>query len=182
MQLKDAIRERRSVRNFKAEPVPHEVINEIMEDVRFVPSWKNTQIVRYYLVEDPALKTRFDEGEFCYGFMYNANTLKRAPQVMVMAYRKGVSGHDADGSSSTPKGDDFWEAFDCGVAAQTFCLLAQEKGIGTVIQGYFDDRKVAEALGIPEDYSVGAVIPLGYPDEDPKAPKRIEADELITFI
>ena len=42
MQLKDAIRERRSVRNFKAEPVPHEVINEIMEDVRFVPSWKNT--------------------------------------------------------------------------------------------------------------------------------------------
>lgn len=182
MQLKDAIRERRSVRNFKPEPIPHEVINEIMENVRFVPTWKNTQIVRYYLVEDPALKARFDAGEFCYGFTYNANTIKRAPQVMVLAYRKGVSGHEKDGSNATPKGDDFWEAFDCGIAAQTFCLLAHEKGIGTVIQGYFDDAMIAEALNIPEGYSVGAVIPIGYPEEEPKTPKRVEAEELIKIV
>ena len=149
MELKEAVRERRSVRHFKAEPVPHEVIMEIMEDVRFVPSWKNTQVARYYLVEDPALKARFDEGEFCYGFTYNAGTLKRAPQVMVMAYRKGISGHEKDGSNATPKGDDFWEAFDCGIAAQTFCLLAHERGIGTVIQGYFDDRFSSTNRGGP---------------------------------
>ena len=182
MKLKEAVRERRSVRHFKAEPVPHEVIMEIMEDVRFVPSWKNTQVARYYLVEDPAIKARFDEGEFCYGFTYNAGTLKRAPQVMVMAYKKGISGHEKDGSNATPKGDDFWEAFDCGIAAQTFCLLAHERGIGTVIQGYFDDAMIAEALNIPEGFSIGAVIPMGYIDEESKTPVRKEAGELITFI
>jgi nitroreductase len=128
------------------------------------------------------LKARFDEGEFCYGFTYNAGTLKRAPQVMVMAYKKGISGHEKDGSNATPKGDDFWEAFDCGIAAQTFCLLAHERGIGTVIQGYFDDAMIAEALNIPEGFSIGAVIPMGYIDEESKTPVRKEAGELITFI
>ena len=182
MELREAVRERRSIRHFKPEPVPHEVIMEIMEDVRFVPTWKNTQIVRYYLIENPAMKARFDEGEFCGGLMYNADTIKRAPQVMVMAYKKGLSGYGNDGALATTKSDDFWEAFDSGIAAQTFCLLAHEKGIGTVIQGYFDGEELAKALGLPEDFAVCAVIPMGYHDDAPMAPKRVEAEELITII
>ncbi|MBQ1689633.1 MAG: nitroreductase family protein, partial [Firmicutes bacterium] len=61
-------------------------------------------------------------------------------------------------------------------------LLAHERGIGTVIQGYFDDAMIAEALNIPEGFSIGAVIPMGYIDEESKTPVRKEAGELITFI
>ena len=180
MELTEAVKERRSVRNFDEKPVPHEVIEEIVEAARFSPSWKNSQIVRYVLAESPEIKGKLDTGDYCYGFKYNAAAISNAPQVMILIYKKNISGFEKDGSFSTPKGD-FWEAFDCGLAAQTFCLLAHERGIGTVIQGYFDDAKIAELLELPEDMGVGAVIPMGYIGEENKAPRRKEVSELISY-
>lgn len=180
MELTTAVKERRSVRKYEARPVPHEVIEEIIEIARYSPSWKNSQIVRYYLVESKEIKSELETGEYSYGFTYNAKALENAPQIMILVYEKKHSGFDNDGSFSTPKGD-FWEAFDCGLAAQTFCLLAHERGIGTVIQGYFDDAKLAELLELPEGMSVGAVIPMGYIGEKNTAPKRKEVSELLMY-
>ncbi|MBR3375232.1 MAG: nitroreductase family protein, partial [Firmicutes bacterium] len=61
------------------------------------------------------------------------------------------------------------------------CLLAHERGIGTVIQGYFDDAKLAELLELPEGVSVGAVIPMGYIGEENKAPRRKDVSELLNY-
>ena len=180
MELRQAVKERRSIRKFMDRPVPHEDIEEIIEAARYSPSWKNTQITGYVLVESPEMKEKLGSGDYCYGFMFNAKTLKSAPQIMILTYKKGVSGFEKDGSFATPKGE-FWEAFDVGIAAQTFCLMAHEKGIGTVIQGYFDDAKLAELLELPEDMSVGAVIPMGYFEEAPAAPQRKEVSELLTY-
>ena len=44
-----------------------------------------------------------------------------------------------------------------------------------------DAEKVAELLNIPENEVVVALVPIGYPDEEPKAPKRKEVAELLTF-
>ena len=71
--------------------------------------------------------------------------------------------------------------FDAGVAAQTFCLAAHEKGIGSVIQGIFDEAKAASILGIPEDRELVAFIPIGYPAESPVAPKRKSVSDLLSF-
>ena len=53
MDLITGIKERRSVRRFADKPVPRELIAEVVEIARFAPSWKNTQIARYIVVEDP---------------------------------------------------------------------------------------------------------------------------------
>ena len=180
MELTTAVKERRSVRKYEAEPVPHEMIEEIIEAARFAPSWKNTQIPGYVLVETPDLKDKIASGEYSFGFTYNRKALMNAPQIMILTYKKGISGFEKDGSYSTPK-DEFWEAFDCGAAAQTFCLLAHERGIGTVIQGYFDDAKLAELLELPIDIGVGAVIPMGYIGEKNTAPRRKDVSELICY-
>ena len=180
MELTKAVKTRRSVRKYEDRPVPHEVIEEIVEAARYSPSWKNSQIVRYVVAESSEVKGALDTGDYCFGFTYNKAAINNAPQVMILVYQKNVSGFDKDGSFSTPKGD-FWEAFDCGLAAQTFCLLAHERGIGTVIQGYFDDAKISELLGLPEDMGVGAVIPMGYAAEDNKAPKRKDVTELVSY-
>ena len=180
MELTTAVKERRSVRKYEERPVPHEVIEEIIKAARFAPSWKNSQIVRYVIVEDPEIKSKLDTGDYCFGFTYNAGAISRAPQVLILTYKKNRSGFEKDGSFSTPKGD-FWEAFDCGIAAQTFCLLAHERGIGTVIQGYFDDAKLAKLLKLPEGIGVGAVIPMGYIGENNAAPKRKEVSELLSY-
>ena len=180
MELMTAVKERRSVRKYEERPVPHEVIEEIIEAARYAPSWKNTQVPGYVLVESPELKEKISSGEYSFGFTYNRKALINAPQIMILTYKKGISGFEKDGSFSTPKGA-FWEAFDCGSAAQTFCLLAHERGIGTVIQGYFDDAKLAELLELPEGVSVGAVIPMGYIGEENKAPRRREVSELLSY-
>ena len=67
------------------------------------------------------------------------------------------------------------------VASEAFCLAAYEKGLGTVIMGIFDDDKVAEILNVPAERDVIALIPIGYPAEEPTAPRRKPVEELLTF-
>ena len=71
--------------------------------------------------------------------------------------------------------------FDTGIATQTLCLAAHEYGVGSVIMGIFDAEKVAELLHIPENEVVVALVSIGYPDEEPKAPRRKDVAELLTF-
>lgn len=71
--------------------------------------------------------------------------------------------------------------FDAGIAAQTFCLAAWERGVGTVITGYFDEEKITRLLNLPENQKVGCVIGFGYPDEEPAAPKRKSVEDLLTY-
>ena len=72
--------------------------------------------------------------------------------------------------------------FDAGVASQTFCLAAHEQGLGTVIMGIFDEDKVAQLIQMPEDREMVALIALGYPNEEPIAPKRKTVDDLLTIM
>ena len=179
MDVSQAIKTRRSIRKYKQEAVPHELIEEIVADAAYAPSWKNTQIARYVLVEDRAAIDKMAE-EMVLDFKFNEKTLKSCPAVMVLTYVTGRSGYERDGSFSTPKEAGF-EMFDAGVAAQTFCLAAWERGVGTVITGYFDEEKIIELLKLPEDRKIGCVIGLGYPDEEPAAPKRKSVSDLLTY-
>lgn len=181
MELSQAIKERRSIRKFKDEAVSHEVLSEIVELARFAPSWKNTQVARYIVVEDKEAKEKLASDECTYNFAFNQNTIKGAAALVVLTYVEGRSGFDKDGSFSTPK-EDRWQNFDCGLAAMNFCLAAYEKGVGSVILGYFDDKAIKEVIAIPEGQSVGALIAIGYPDEAPAPTKRKEVADLLSFI
>ena len=171
MNSLECIRTRRSVRKFTEQKVPHELLEELVETARFAPSWKNTQIVRYIAVEDAALKARIAE---------EAAIIGGAPVLMVVTYLEGRCGYERDGSFSTTKGDR-WQNFDCGVAAQTFALAAHEKGLGSVILGIFEEKKLAELLELPEGQTVACLIPLGYPAEEPAPPKRKEVSDLLSY-
>ena len=179
MDVSQAIRSRRSIRKYKQETVPHKVIEEIVADAAYAPSWKNTQIARYILVEDRAAIDKMAE-EMVLDFKFNEKTLKSCAALMALTYITGRSGFERDGSYATPKEAGF-EMFDAGIAAQTFCLAAWERGVGTVITGYFDEEKIIDLLHIPENQKVGCVIGLGYPDEEPAAPKRKSVEELLTY-
>lgn len=181
MDLIKGIQERRSIRKFKEMPVPHEVIEAVVAAASFAPSWKNTQTARYIVVEKKELIQTIASDAYMAGFSYNVKTVAGAPALVILTTVKGRSGYERDGSFSTPKGDR-WEAFDAGIAAQTFCLAAHEKGLGTVIMGIFDEQKIAELIGLPEGQEIAALIPVGYPDVNPEAPKRKAASELLTFL
>lgn len=180
MELIQGIRERRSIRKFEDRPVPRELLREVVETAAYAPSWKNTQTARYLVVDDKE-KIRELAGEACMlGFEKNMENLSKAPAVVVLTGIKGRSGYERDGSFSTSKGT-HWESFDAGIAAQTFCLAAWEKGLGTVIMGLFDEKEIAGRLAIPQEQQVCAVIAVGYPQSVPEAPRRKSAEELLTF-
>lgn len=69
MDLSDAIRDRRSTRRFKPDPVPAELLDACLDDARWAPSWSNTQPYRVAIARGAArdrivaaLTASFDEG------------------------------------------------------------------------------------------------------------------------
>ena len=54
MELVEAIKERRSIRRYKSDPVPHEVIQEILENAVWAPSAQNLQPWYFLALTDPS--------------------------------------------------------------------------------------------------------------------------------
>ncbi len=181
METIKCIKERRSIRKFKNEQVSRETINDIVSAASYAPSWKNTQIARYIVIENKDVMQKIaDEGVL--GFTFNANTIKNAPQLVLVTYVSGRSGFERDGSYSTSK-EDRWESFDTGIATQTFCLAAHDYGVGTVILGVFDEETISKIVTLPEGQKIAALIAMGYAEgEAPAAPKRKEVEALVSYI
>ena len=179
MEAIECIKTRRSIRQFKNKDVCDSDIKEIVDISAFAPSWKNSQTVRYILVKDKDLKARL-ANECTMGFDHNKGIINGASAVMVLTTVDKRSGYERDGSFSTSKGT-HWQSFDAGVAAQTFCLTAHEKGLATVIMGIFDAEKVHDALSLPDTQSVSALIAIGFADESGRDPVRKTSEELLTI-
>ena len=174
MDLMEAIKGRRSIRKYKPDPVPEEVLGTLMDAVKWSPSWANTQCWEVIAVRDPKIKselaTALSKGNPA------LSSMTEAPLVIVLCGKKGVSGFKK-GEATTAKGD--WLMFDTGLAMQTLCLTAHTLGLGTVIVGNFDHQRVAEILGVPQNVEVVAITPLGYPATEGIAPKRKEISEFV---
>ena len=179
MEALDCIYGRISIRNFTDEPVDHETLDKIVEAASYAPSWKHTQIVRYIAVEDAALRSRI-ANDCTSTFVYNGDTMKKAPMLIAVTALKGRSGYERDGSFTTGR-KDTWMMFDAGCAVQTFCLAAHAYGLSTVIMGIFDDDKITELLEIPEDRELINMICIGHADEAPAAPKRKAVTDLLQY-
>lgn len=177
MNVTECLKTRRSIRRYKTDPIDHSVIDSIVSLASYSPSWKNTQITRYIAVEDPSLLAEIADK---YTPEYNSNIIRQVPVLMAVAFRKGRSGYERDGSFTTKKGDR-WQMFDVGAACQSFCLAAWNQGLGTVIMGVFDEEGISRLLEIPDDQELAALIAIGYPDIEPSAPKRKTVAELLQY-
>lgn len=179
MEFLECVKGRRSIRKFEDKKVDHSVMEAVVAAAAYAPSWKNTQTARYLMVEDRKMMDELAEN-CVMGFEHNAEIIKNAPALVLLTSVTRRSGYERDGSFSTSKKDN-WEAFDAGIAAQTFCLAAYEQGLGTVIMGIFDEEKTGAAVQLPEGQRVAAMIAVGYPAQAPEAPKRKTVEELLSF-
>lgn len=183
MDAIELLTERRSVRKYRDEQVPREVMTEIVSLSRFAPSWSNFQIARYNLIDNKELIREIAEN--CVkGFVYNLKTLTRANGIVVLSYVTGESGSlkgKVEGEQTTDGAS--WECFDAGLACQQFCLAAYAKGVATCILGVIDNEAIARRIGLPDNEKVAAIIVYGYEEgEHHKAPTRKEVGEVLRFI
>jgi nitroreductase len=172
--LGDIIKGRRSIRRYQDKDIPEELLYEVLESVRWAPSWANTQAWEVVVIKDKALK------ESIQSTVNPRNpsslALVNAPVLLVICGQLKKSGYYND-TYPTKFGD--WFLHDLGLATQNLCLTAHNAGLGTVIVGLFDHDKVGELINLPDSHEALTLIPLGYPDQKPKPPKRREQTEYV---
>jgi len=176
MNLMEAIKGRRSIRKYRPDPIPEEVLRAVLEAVRWSPSWANTQCWEVIIVKDPKTKSEL-AATLAKGNPAIAS-MTDAPLLLVLCGKKGSSGY-YKGQAATVKGD--WLMFDTGLAMQNLCLAAHSQGLGTVVIGLFDHKKVEEILGVSQEAEVVAMTPLGYPSAEGSTPKRKEISGFVFY-
>ncbi len=174
METRECIKNRRSIRNFTNQEISEEILRELLEAVRWSPSWANTQCWELIVVREQANKEKL--AELLAERNPGTKAVVQAPLVLVFCGKKGVSGYKK-GVSLTNKGD--WFMFDVGVACQNFCLAAHDLGLGTVQIGNYDHQSVDKFLNLAGDVESVAIIPIGYPAKESIAPSRKEIENFV---
>jgi nitroreductase len=175
--LMSLIRGRRSIRKYEERPVTDADLEQILEAVRWAPSWTNCQCWEIVVVKDAVTKEKLqatlpEKGNPA------LKAMVQVPVVLVLCARTRVSGFYKD-RPSTKFGE--WFMYDLGLATQNLCLAAHNLGLGTVIVGLFDHDRAAATLEVPAGYELVSMIPLGYPAKSGSAPARREIQAFTHF-
>lgn len=174
MQTRECIKSRRSIRRFTEEKLADDMILELLEAIRWSPSWANTQCWEVIIVREQESK------EKVVSFFSPNNPATKggleAAALFIMCGRKEIAGYKA-GDASTNKGD--WYMFDLGIACQNLCLVAHDLGLGTVHVGSVDHQGLDKFLGLPPGIESVEVIPIGYPAKEGKVPPRKSLEDFV---
>lgn len=176
MELQTVLEKRRSVRRYLDKPVSKDDLVEIIEAAILAPSWKNSQVTRYYIAQSADVLQQVKEAlpEF------NYNNVKDAPVLIVTAIVLNRAGFERDGQASNELGNG-WGYYDCGLQNMNLLLKASEKGLSTLVMGIRDAEKIKQIFHIPEDQSIVSVIAVGYGAMQPEMPKRKSFEDIVQY-
>ena len=154
MELYDKILDRESVRDFDERAVEAEKLEIILEAGRLAPSAQNKQCWRYVVLKDKENIKRFSKN---IGFLGTVNFfIAKAPVVIVAC---------ADPKRSTKVNGQDYYLVDTAISFQQMMLAAWSLGIGSCWLAAFNENKVRQYLGIPENIRVVGISPFGYAKE-----------------
>ena len=160
MDVWEAIQGRRSIRSYKPDPVPEDLIKKlILEAGIWAPTGSNAQTWRFVAVTDPKLIRKMK--------MLAPGILGSPPVVIAVCQDL------AESEKMVSKlGVEVVCLMDTAVAAQNILLAAYDKGLGTCLIASFHPGAVQEVLHLPPRIVPQLLISRGYPQANPKPPKR----------
>ncbi|MHB8156694.1 MAG: nitroreductase [Desulfocucumaceae bacterium] len=197
MDILEAVLARKSIRGYKPDPVPKEVILEILKTSTRSPSAMNTQPWEFLVVAGDVLDNirRGNIEKLLSGSApspdypsegYQGVFKQRQVELAIEIFKlMGIAREDsAKRLEWMQRGFRFFDApaaiiiaadrsvegtmsmFDLGAVAQTICLLALARGLGTCIegQGVMFPQVIRKYTGLPESKSIKMSIAIGYPD------------------
>jgi nitroreductase len=170
MDVAKAIRERRSIRDFKDKGVPEDIIEKLKDALIWAPSAGNLQSRKFYFVRDGRVKRMLA------GAALNQTFIATAPLVVVGCTDSGIFSRYGD------RGVHLYSIQDVSASIMSMMLLATGEGLGTVWVGAFVESDVIEALDLPGSLRPVAIVPVGYPERVPKAPPRVSRAEAVVEI
>jgi nitroreductase len=184
MDIFEAIQNRRSIRQYKSDPLDDATVQKVLEAAHWAPSWGNMQCWRFIVVRDINTKVQIADTiakvQIDKEWVENAAAaaIKQAPVLIVFCAEIKRSGFNIDGVPLTDKGE-FWYLFDVALSVENMLLAAHAQGLGTVIVGGFDTQKVSKILGVPADYTVVTMTPLGVPERKGIVSPRKQLNEVL---
>ena len=137
------IKNRRSIRQFKNEPVPDETIKEIIKAAHFAPSGRGIQAWEFFVIKDNLTKKKIAE-------IGQQEFLARAPVLILPVVDKTKTNLAVQ---------------DLALASGYLFLAAQEQGLGTVWKNLNSEqaKMIKKLLEIPENFLAINIIPVGRP-------------------
>ena len=168
MDLFDVVRTRRSVRTYRSDPIPQEVLTRVLDAARIAPSGSNRQPTRLIVVKDEQTKEKL------VSMCHNQAFVAAAPVLIV------ACGRDIKYDRGEWMGR-YAMIVDVAIAVDHLTLAARAEGLGTCWIGSFDNAATKDFLGVPEEVQVVALTPLGYPQGDPfkETEDRLPSSELV---
>ena len=144
---------RRSVRAYKPDAVPEELLQQVLEAGRLAPSACNKQPWRFIVVKS-------ETGRRALGAAYAREWFWKAPIVIaVCILTKEAWVRSYDGKN--------YAMVDGALAMDHMMLAAAELGLGTCWIGAFDPTAAREILNLPDGVEIVGMTPLGFPDVEP---------------
>jgi nitroreductase len=150
MDVLEAIKIRRSVREYSSRPIPPDVLERMRQALRYAPSACNLQPWRFIIVSDAELRQKVARAANDQLWMADAPVTVVGCGLLDEAYT-GMGGH---GNSVD---------VDLAIALDHLTLAAVAEGLGTCWIGAFDEQQVKQLLEVPRNVKVVAMTPLGYP-------------------
>ncbi len=159
----EAILTRRSIRKYTKQPVPDEVVKELLEAAMYTPSAGNRQPWCFVVINDRKILNEIPK------YHTYAQMLKEAPAAILVCCDINLEN----------KG---FGVEDCSAATQNILLAAHAKGLGAVWLGVYpaEPRVTAtkKLLNLPEHIIPISLISIGYPAEQKPQPDRYRADRV----
>ena len=199
LSTKEAIRQRRSIRKFKPDPVPDECVAELLESARLAPSGCNAQPWRFKVVRDPGKRLLLAQAA------HDQMFIAEAPVVIVccadvQGYLDGsVSGIQDLGKIGAVedkvvkvlvKNIDQLRTYsveelgariaaNVAIAIEHMVLRALDFGLGSCWIRFLDAERIKKMFGWDDNIFVVALLPVGYPAESPAPRKRLLPKALL---
>ncbi|NMB58944.1 MAG: nitroreductase family protein [Chloroflexi bacterium] len=191
MSVFDLISSRRSIRKFKADPIPKESLLRIFQAGILAPSGNNRQTWKFYVVQgdkraemverlNEGLANRVKDGEDVAGAKHSFDVMAQAP-VTVFIFRPNRTKPWLAGSQCQHFSD-VVDVQSVGACIQNMLLMAEELGIGSlwICDVFSAYQEISDWLG--ESTEMIAAVSFGIADEHPAARKRKSIDEVVHWL
>jgi len=166
----EAIWRRVSVRRFRPDPVPVELVDLLLEAGARAPSGGNMQPWEFLVVTEPALKHDLVQATYT-GFYSGAGNpqlwIETAPVLIVALcnYKRSLARYGQDAMR--------WATMDVAAAVQNILLAAAQAGLGGCWGGGYREETVTALLGLPDLVRPIGMLPIGWPAEIPDLKPRL---------
>lgn len=173
------MKQRRTIRRYQEKDVTPALLNELMEIACRASTVGNMQTYSVVVTRDAAMKEKLSPAHF------NQPMVKKAPVVLTFCVDLNRFSKWCDQRQAIPGYDNLqWfvtGAVDALLAAQTFCVAAEEKGLGICYLGTttYNPNQIIDALQLPKLVFPITTITLGWPDELPEQVDRLPLEAIL---